>query len=121
MTGLRIHFTVSTKYRQDSVIEENFNFVESEEVSSGYTEKKKKGQKESSLTYPDVFICTSDCHKSRYLYNIIDGLVRFLMFYVMLILYRSELANIYLPTTAKKRCLNVELILGKLHEDLLMN
>lgn len=43
------------------------------------------------------------------------------MFYVMLILYRSELANIYLPTTAKKRCLNVELILGKLHEDLLMN
>lgn len=44
--------SVATTYRQDNMIKENFNFVESEEVSVGYTAcLKKKGTKRVFITY----------------------------------------------------------------------
>ncbi|KAM3583191.1 uncharacterized protein V6R79_011079 [Siganus canaliculatus] len=87
--------SVATTYRQDNVIKENFNFVESEEVSVGYTAcLKKKGTKrvlstipkcfhyiplikslEQLLSHPKVLEMIDQPHtyRSGYLYDIIDG------------------------------------------------
>nr|XP_040046980.1 uncharacterized protein LOC120827889 [Gasterosteus aculeatus aculeatus] len=88
--------SVATTYRQDNVIKENFNFVESEEVSVGYTAcLKKKGTKrvlstrtkcfhyvpliksiEQLLSHPKVLEMIDQPQKYRsggYLYDIIDG------------------------------------------------
>lgn len=87
--------SVSTMYRQDSVIKQNFNFVESEEVSVGYTAcLLKKGAKrvlstkpkcfhyvplikslEQLLSHPKVLAMIDEPQKYRsgYLYDIIDG------------------------------------------------
>lgn len=51
--------SVSTTYRQDRVIKDNFHFVESEEVSVGYTAcllKKKKGEKRELSIIPKCFL-----------------------------------------------------------------
>ncbi|XP_054866338.1 uncharacterized protein LOC118469167 [Amphiprion ocellaris] len=48
--------SVSTTYRQDSVIKENFNFVESQEISVGYKAcMVKKGRKRHLATVPKCF------------------------------------------------------------------
>lgn len=48
--------SVATTYRQDNVIKENFNFVESEEVSVGYTAcLQKKGTNKVLSTIPKCF------------------------------------------------------------------
>ena len=87
--------SVATTYRQDNVIKENFNFVESEEVSVGYTAcLQKKGTKrvlstitkcfhyvplikslEQLLSHPKVLemIDQPQKYRSGYLYDIIDG------------------------------------------------
>lgn len=87
--------SVSTTYRQDSVIKEKFNFVESEEVSVGYKAcMVKKGRKrvlatvpkcfhyipligslEQLLSHPKVLAMIDEPQKynSAYLYDIRDG------------------------------------------------
>ncbi|XP_023278669.1 uncharacterized protein LOC111667250 [Seriola lalandi dorsalis] len=87
--------SVATTYRQDNVIKENFNFVESEEVSVGYMACLwKKGAKrvlstltkcfhyitlikslEQLLSHPKVLemIDQPQKYRSGYLYDIVDG------------------------------------------------
>ena len=87
--------SVATTHRQDNVIKEHFNFVESEEVSVGYTAcLKKKGTKRVLSTIPKCFhyipltksldqllshpkvlemIDQPQKYRNEYLYDIIDG------------------------------------------------
>ncbi|CAG5851037.1 unnamed protein product [Menidia menidia] len=114
--------SVATTYRQDNVIKENFNFVESEEVSVGYTAcLKKKGATRVLSTIPKCF---------HYI-PLIKSLEQLLSHPKVLEMidqpqkYRngSKLAAIRLLAIAKKSELSecgVDGILGRLYEDLIM-